>query len=744
MATLTLTMELTNHKKREFLRTFVFGGDDRVTEALAMLESLVSQFVHVQVAVIGQDLSAAARSIRALDGKIEDVIKSERKIFSSLGRREERDKDRDMREKLRKWLCIDEKDTWREYHNTISPQRAKDTGTWLYKKNGLFTQWCDTETEANNIMVITSGRGRGKSFLASAVIDHLKSLESASESRTLVAYSYYQATAREEPRSLSQKGSKKIGQGTTAASRALCNIVWQLAELDQDYRVFAHRICEDDDCKMGAIDIWDKLIMDYSPPGRFNIFIVLDGVQLADQGLLEKMMHGVPGRTSQLRLRVFVTANPEAVAKIGGIKALIKIPLNPTDYLEDFVPNIDDVMAIAKDQLVKMPIFSHENSSTQGTQQEVLDVLMRQCQNDFEHLSLVLNEIDQCLDLRQVGKILQRIDEPHGVKLGRQIRSLNSKLTSGQIKEVNALISCLENFKISGSRRPGVPCSLAEQYVDVKLNIPRVISLSERVNQHYSLLFEVDALDRIRWRYTKIQKYLKKDFEDQQTLKEIYERRGKQPSNTDLEEMNLLELIIQNNFKTVFGAPRGGELFDRYGLGEYFMSQRGQHTELICANEKKNRYSVLFICLQVLCEDISLRPVDELRSYARENLWEHLRWDPKHKLEPEENQAIGRFLVTLLRNNTVIDQWSQESSSGIIKCFPYDPEKDDPTWKWFKAVGNFEGLKELEYKEWFRKLGSKPNHWDYAIERIVDGWYKQERSTWNTIQLLAPGWQPVS
>ncbi|KAG9186809.1 hypothetical protein G6011_09917 [Alternaria panax] len=207
-------------------------------------------------------------------------------------------------------------------------------------------------------------------------------------------------------------------------------------------------------------------------------------------------------------------------------------------------------------------------------------------------------------------------------------------------------------------------------------------------------------------------------------------------------QLDLLELVIQNNFKTVIGVARGGELFDRHGLGEYFVSQRGQHTELICADEKENRYSVLLICLQVLCEDMVLRPVDKLRYYARENLYGHLRWDTKHKLELEENEAIGRFLVKLLCSDAVIYNRSQQVSKGITRCFPSNPEKEDLIWKWFKRVGTSTGLTNLDHGDWFSKLLKKtsecrPDHWNHVIGRMIDGWCTKERDTWSVIRVIA-------
>ena len=170
------------------------------------------------------------------------------------------------------------------------------------------------------------------------------------------------------------------------------------------------------------------------------------------------------------------------------------------------MPSIDDVIKVVKSQLADTSIFSQKNVSNQEVQQQVLEFMSGQIQNDFPHLSLVLNEIGQCVNPRHIRRILERIDEPIEVNLVRQIRSLGSKLTSDEIKEVNVLISWLESYKSPFHHLANAtPCVLTEQYVGVNLNIPRLTPLSECIAQHYSLLFEVDPRNHIMWCYTEIQ-----------------------------------------------------------------------------------------------------------------------------------------------------------------------------------------------------------------------------------------------
>jgi hypothetical protein len=188
-----------------------------------------------------------------------------------------------MLDKLLKSLCIDEEDTWRDHHNTVRTQRIEGTGNRLRKEHDTFAQWCNTESNASDVMIVTGDPGRDKSFLTSAVIDHIEDPDLASECRPPLAYSYYQATVYEGSKTLSQKESKQIGHGAAystgkAAIRIMGSIAWQLSNLDKDYQDFLFQTRKGEACKMDAIWIRNDLIITYNPRRKSTFFIVLDGM----------------------------------------------------------------------------------------------------------------------------------------------------------------------------------------------------------------------------------------------------------------------------------------------------------------------------------------------------------------------------------------------------------------------------------------------------------------------------------
>ncbi|KAH8629645.1 hypothetical protein IG631_16902 [Alternaria alternata] len=282
---MTLAIKFMNLKNRLKLaaKEFFFVVTGGVTDALAKLETLVSDCVRIQVAVTGQDLSSVSRGVRTLGGNMDVLDGKTDLVVGNLGRREKQEKVQDVLDKFWKWLCIDEGDTWRDHHNTIRTQRIEGTGNWLRKEHDTFAQWCNTESNASDVMIVTGDPGRDKSFLTSAVIDHIEDPDLASGCRPPLAYSYYQATVYEDSKTLSQKESKQIGHGAAystgeAAIRTMGSIAWQLPELDKDYQDFLFQTRKGEACKMDAIWIWNDLIITYSPWSKSIFFIVLDGM----------------------------------------------------------------------------------------------------------------------------------------------------------------------------------------------------------------------------------------------------------------------------------------------------------------------------------------------------------------------------------------------------------------------------------------------------------------------------------
>jgi hypothetical protein len=97
------------------LRVTLLGEDEGVKDALATLETLVSDVTGAEISAIAQDISEAAKNIRSFERKLEHMSSTLDTVKAIETRREDADKEQKDTETLRKILGVDDrKETWLE------------------------------------------------------------------------------------------------------------------------------------------------------------------------------------------------------------------------------------------------------------------------------------------------------------------------------------------------------------------------------------------------------------------------------------------------------------------------------------------------------------------------------------------------------------------------------------------------------------------------------------------------------
>ena len=117
-------------------KAVLFGEDEGVKDALAKLETRVSDVTQTEITVIVKDLGEAARNIRGVERKLDQAVDAQEKAASSLGqlqaaegRRTDADKDKKESEILQKMLNVeDNKEPWQERQDELWRHHVRDTG----------------------------------------------------------------------------------------------------------------------------------------------------------------------------------------------------------------------------------------------------------------------------------------------------------------------------------------------------------------------------------------------------------------------------------------------------------------------------------------------------------------------------------------------------------------------------------------------------------------------------------------
>lgn len=730
---LTLTVRLTSRKNKikAFAKVLLFSDDSGITEALATLETRVSDVVRIQVAVIGQDLSETARNIRELKGDIDLVLAYDTRNADILSKIEARDVTKESDKTIRSCLALDTFDLGMDRLTTLNEQRVWDTGTWLFGNDDSFTQWCDP-AQLSSAMVLLSGKPQsGKSFLTSAIIEHLQERISRLEGDTRAFLAYHFATST----------STNDDHNLFLLNRAVRSVIWQLATKDAYFHKFVHDICEQKPALHDWHQVWMTFLCNYKPPRRTVLFIVVDGTE----NILFQNVRGMPpfamlvpmitlhnADNDRFHLRLFMTApqidrTNDSLPENLRMHCIISLGTGPDQTKQ--VANISDVQQVIRARLRDTPMFrSYYKVSDRQPYQQVLNALSRNVQNDFHRLDLIFQELDHCLSIRQFNDILDKINEPIELKMRRQVETLNQTLTQDEIQEVNAVMVCIESFAFEDAN---ADTQLVTEFVDFALQATRLVPLPTLISDRYDSLFEINALGSICWKFDGLKTYLSEQFEDERTISRINAKRGSRNTGLDLEEMDLLEKIVHTNFTNVFGV-HGSVLFEKYGFDEFFRSKRGIHKATISFDEKSSRISAMSIALKVLCEPLEFLECDRLRNIARKHLGQLIYTADKSVATSDEAKAISRWIVTLLHNDRVIDEWSTnaEWSGSILLCFD-STEYREAFEIWLEGPEPINALHDRAEKDWLRDCDG--DVWSYAIDRIVSSWVKRKNDSYSLI-----------
>lgn len=234
-----------------------FGEDDGIKDAMAQLETLVSDVTGAEITVIVKDLSEAARNIRGVDRKLDLIVDSQERTRSALEhlhsaeeRRQADEEERKRLQAIQRVLGADKTvDTWTQRQEELVRTRLDGTGQWLLERL-MFQRWADIERAGFEALCISGDSGYGKSYLSSIVVDHLQRRYSSTEG-VCIAYYYFQ-----------RESADKDLVGT-----ALRAIIWQLANTltaaGREYRRFLANLSETMNESARPHELWRRLIKVY-------------------------------------------------------------------------------------------------------------------------------------------------------------------------------------------------------------------------------------------------------------------------------------------------------------------------------------------------------------------------------------------------------------------------------------------------------------------------------------------------
>ena len=630
---------------------FLFGDDQGVKSALADLEVKIANVSKMEITVILQEVSEAARDVRRVEEKIDrmgdGVSRIEANLQAEQDRRVGKEQSEQNAKRLKEVLQPSEADSWTKAHGSFQGQLVPSTGSWLLERHTAFQRWMDPKDLPPNVFVLSGGEGYGKSCLSSAVIHHLldKYPKGRSDHHVAVAYYFFQRDAKEK----------------SSVKQAIRDVLYQLTQYDAAYGKKLGAALGDLHDLSKTLDLWRVFVDDNRTKINNTFFIVLDGVDEPDSDaeralatIIENLMSMKP-EPGQLQVRLFITGRPSEVQKLEerAAASIPEVSLGSKPGSKDPPVNEEDIIRYINDRLKHMDIFqTSANEEVTTLQNRIPSELATGVKGDFVRLGYKLDEISRCTRVRQISEILERASETREVAIKRQISTMNGSLTKDEIEDLNEIMNwILGAMDVEGIGWVDTEC--LEGVLLLKTGTPSVVSLAKQIRSKYTSLLDLTVeitsagkMEFVTLVSDDIRQYLVTAAKESQQIQ------------APTSEVQAAEVAIVRRVVSTFC---GDDLYKRFNFESFFDGMGGEKAAKIHIDEKSMHVKILQACLVVLCD----KPKDDkdlksLREYARMYFVDHLRQVDREALDNDTVKWIRTQLARILVEESPIDAWWDE------------------------------------------------------------------------------------
>lgn len=700
-----------------------FGEDDGVKDAMARLETLIATETATEISVIAKDMSDAAKNIRSMDKKLDQIADAQEKTNQSLGHLESAEQRRtaDEEEKkrlneIREALNIDPtKRPWIDKQDELWGRHIEGTGKWLLEYRS-FLRWSDPKQPGINVLTVKADEGFGKSHLCSIVINHLKERH-RDDARVGVAYYYFQRDA----------------QDMTPINKAMKAIIYQLASTStavaKEYAKLVQKACDKKTDFGRTVDLWKRMITDLSNGLEATFFIILDGFDQAEKET-DKSLAAIITQIlsieddSQLRVRLFTTGRPKGLDSLADdVKTTIpEIKIAPSQGEQSSL-NEKDIMLYAEERLSNMDIFKNHDEEVEELKKRAKSELSEGVQGDYFALDYKLDSISRSRNFREVEEILSLAKESRTQAIARRIEQLHETLREDEIREVNNLLTWETVCFI------GLSVDQYEAVLRLEADTRSLISLEKQIRDRYFSLFDISDSKFISLKSDGISDYLRE--KDETTNSRDNGSRG--PDTLQQGEVALVKRILKTHFSNIFG---GDDMYEKFAFDEFFESKVGdQAARIRLLSESENHARVAQACLLADCEHFEEEGYAQLHSYSWEWFADHLWRVEIDDIDTPTKQDIGRKLVRVLRETPLIDVWWNEDRISTREFWVYKNFCSKAVYNWLKDPVVQKGLSDMpSERQWVVATtaddGPAVKILENVAKRLAQHWLAQKPGIW--------------
>ena len=573
------------------------------------------------------------------------------------------------------------------------------TGLWL-EDIDIYKQWTDLDSKAGSLLLVSGSNGCGKSFLAYAILDYVKSRQSIADNSSIrVSLAYYRFMKTEKP-------SREV-----AIKDALKSIAVQLAKRNLVYRKNLHKHLESKDLSFLRDTSVQDLLKELVPPPNMRdneeaYVLLFDGLDQLSADDATQFFAAVLAMESA-KLRILVSGTEEALHSC----------INSLGKSSDSIPiirvvehNEADIKRFIDSELKACKALQGEAREIRRIKDSIREKLPEIVEGNFNDVRQIIERVSEAVESENSVEDITSLISVDTLKdkdaaTERLVNDLNESLNVQEIEQLNELLI----WTIYAFEYMSVDEMRAALFLRTKRT--PLQSLEDKVARKYSKLLLIDTDNN---NFFKMKSTYLEDFFRNST-------REKQEIDTDgVNDPKISMTITIDHVKLSKVQRFFWDLSEKVVLDKFAFSNSltsPGHTVTVRANKTEAHLALTKRCFDLLLDE-RVEETKILCDYALINLPKHLHFlrgeIANNLLESAERIKIVDDLVSLLQfadciernlNERFLQQgcWlDQEYELQAIQLWLCDSEAMDRLNRrglsWLKQVhsaGTISALKDI-------------------------------------------------
>jgi hypothetical protein len=188
----------------------------------------------------------------------------------------------------------------------------------------------------------------------------------------------------------------------------------------------------------------------------------------------------------------------------------------------------------------------------------------------------------------------------------------------------------------------------------LKMGTKVLASLETQIRSMYNFLFTIGGKDKVLSLCAGIESFLN---DDRESRAQASNPRNNGPADAIQDgEIGFMKRVIKTHLRNILGDD---DAYAKFALDDFLESKRTSQTSRIHLDEEsKNHLKVAQASLMLVCDhQAAAEDCKSLQAYAFEYFAYHLSRCEEEELDMAIVQEVGRKLIRILRDQTLIDAW---------------------------------------------------------------------------------------